>query len=354
MQFTSQVAQGSVPALQTAIVYPYMGPRLKPAFGRRSRVLQTTTQLRRQVNQLSSYTLGNNWILGFHIVTSATKKEVDVTEGMSSAEKDERKELLDNLIENMPKECYYRTNKTLGNNFRKSLENFSTPDLVQILEQQEELKRYIEKLRRDPVYASTVYEKLVRNKDSLLELQLLEINPKRSEDLEVFLERLACRNLKIPTIIGWAIAFKYLRSIEDWFSTDGLLKNLTKIQKYVLGNKAFESFKSTDSGRQMRAHVLENVSSNLFTLIQGATFLDNVKKHPELEVAKDHALVQPVTNVLLPFEQGLAELGRGEYEKNHLHEAYFSTNKANTTKTAGSLMYFPKILYASTPFVTML
>ena len=147
-------------------------------------------------------------------------------------------------------------------------------ELTLVLEKQTKMINYLKKLRTDREYAATVYEQLVENTDSFLELGLLTISGKKFKDLQVFLETLASKHIKLPLIIGWVVPYKYLDKIDKWFSTEGLLNNLKDIQDSILKTRSFKSFGSKES---MSDTVFDNVCLNFSTLIQGATFFDNIQ-----------------------------------------------------------------------------
>lgn len=257
---------------------------------RATKVLYSAFQLRQEFSRLSPSILRNTLFdndfiqrlktgsrVSGNLRTTAQKNATgNSSTGLEviSAEQLKKNQLVENLLKNMPETCYFIIDTVKQKIVVNSLQKLTVEELTLVLEKQTKMINYLKKLRTDREYAATVYEQLVENTDSFLELGLLTISGKKSKDLQVFLETLASKHIKLPLIIGWVVPYKYLDKIDKWFSTEGLLNNLKDIQDSVLKTRSFKSFGSKES---MSDTVFDNVCLNFSTLIQGATFFDNIQ-----------------------------------------------------------------------------
>lgn len=92
----------------------------------------------------------------------------------------------------------------------------------------------------------------------------------------------------------------------------------------------------------MPDEIFKNVCGNISMLLKAAKFFKKISEHSDLKSAKDHVLIQRFANLIIQSGIEYAEVGR-DFAQFDFFEAYFSLEKANQTKTAGSVLYLPQL-----------
>jgi len=182
-----------------------------------------------------------------------------------------KERIINKALDAMPPDAVLHLNEKMRSTAVKNCMQFPERLVNMLPAIQPEMKDFLVEMREN---AQERVEELKERAVFMQKTQILNFSPGKIETIEHFLEHLFVNELKQdPLIIGCAISFDGLPSIEKWLGTTGLLAKLTQIRKHLKNKQAFCEHQKD---QKIPLNALQSYCDNLTILRKGAKFFDNV------------------------------------------------------------------------------
>ncbi len=262
--------------------------------------------------------------------------------------------VVNDIIANIPKNSMDITDPDRQDDLKTTLFQMDLSRLREIEKMQVFTNETFEKLFSDSDLLRATQRELENDKDIIARSQLLDYDAKNKRELDNALCLLYEKDIKFPYLLGCSLPFLVLERFRTWFDDKkGNQKLQTKNRHKVLSNleNIVKSLNKKNCLPTISAQELEDKYGESFVnikqsfvhnakmLIVVADFFKELIQKPEIKFAKDHALIQSLSRVVVRDNYTRDVIGRNASQYDP-EIAYISSESANIVRTQSFNSYY--------------
>jgi hypothetical protein len=262
--------------------------------------------------------------------------------------------VVNNIIANIPKNSMDIIDLDRQDDLKATLFQMDLSTLREIEKMQVFTNESFEKLFSDSDLLRDTQRELENDKDIIARSQLLDYDAKNMRELENALCLLYAKGIKFPYLLGCSLPFLVLERFRTWFddkkgkeklqskNRHQVFTNLKKIEKSLNKDNSLPTIsvqELEDKYGEPFVNIKQSFVHNVKMLIVVAEFFVELIKNPQIKFAKDHALIQSLSRVVVRDNYTRDVIGRNASQYDP-ESAYISSESANIVRTQSFNSYY--------------